>query len=127
MDHINTANTINSIVHTYHSKGKYDQAIAQYERALRIKETTFGVDHINTANTIMNLGITYRHQGKYDQAIAQYERALRIYETAFGVDHVNSASTTHNVGEILETRRRVLKNLVGSTTSFVRVEMLELK
>ena len=33
----------------YQSQGKYDEAIAQYERALRIFETAFGVDHINTA------------------------------------------------------------------------------
>ena len=38
---------------TYHSQGKYDLAIEQYERALRIYEKAFGVDHINTANTIM--------------------------------------------------------------------------
>ena len=78
--------------------GQYDEAIAHYERALRIKEAAFGVDHINTADTINNLGITYRHQGKYELAIAQYERALRIKEAAFGVDHINTADTINNLG-----------------------------
>ena len=59
VDHINTADTINNLGSTYDSQGKYDEAIAQYERALRIKEKAFGVDHINTADTINNLGITY--------------------------------------------------------------------
>ena len=82
----------------YDSQGKYDEVIAQYERALWIYKNAFGVNHINTANTINNLRLTYDSQGKYDEAIAQYERALRIYENAFGVDHINTANTTNNFG-----------------------------
>ena len=62
----------------FHRYGQYDEAIAHYERSLRIKEKAFGVDHINTADTINNLGFTYDSQGKYDEAIAHYERSLRI-------------------------------------------------
>src|SRR5436305_11554752 len=65
---------------TYASQGKYDGAVAYYERLLRITEKAFGVDHINTASTINNLGLTYDSQGKYDEAIAQYEKALSIPE-----------------------------------------------
>jgi tetratricopeptide (TPR) repeat protein len=70
--YINSANTINNVVNTYDSQGKYDEAIAQHKRALGIKDKAFGVDHINTANTI-NLGGTYHSQGKYDEAIKQHE------------------------------------------------------
>jgi tetratricopeptide (TPR) repeat protein len=42
MDHINTADTINNLGSTYDSQGKYDEAIAQYERALKIFEGAFG-------------------------------------------------------------------------------------
>ena len=83
------------------------KAIAQYERALRIKEKAFGVDHIKMANTINNLGNTYNSQGKYDEAIAQYERALRIYEKAFGVDHINTARTIMNIGLFHQSRGHV--------------------
>ena len=60
--------------------------VAQYERAMKIKENAFGVDHINTADTIMNIGNTYSPQGKYEEAIAQYERALKIFEHRSLVD-----------------------------------------
>jgi tetratricopeptide (TPR) repeat protein len=85
-------------VGAYFQHDGYDEAIAQSERALRIKEKAFGVDHINTANTMNNLGFTYHSQGKYEEAISQYERALRIYEKAFGVDHIDSANTINNLG-----------------------------
>src|SRR5208282_5039112 len=81
-----------------HAYGQYDEAIAHYERSLRIKEKAFGVDHINTADTINNLGSTYDSQGKYDEAIAHYEHSLRIFEKAFGVDHFNTADTINNLG-----------------------------
>ena len=97
-DHINTADTINNLGSIYSRQGKYDEAIAQHERALRIKEKAFGADHINTASTINNLGLTYDSQGKYNEAIAQYERALRIKEKAFGADHINTAGTINNLG-----------------------------
>ena len=42
VDHINTADTINNLGITYKSQGKYDEAIAQYERALKIKEKAGG-------------------------------------------------------------------------------------
>jgi tetratricopeptide (TPR) repeat protein len=57
----------------YDDLGKYDEAIAQYQQALRVKERASGVDHINTANIINNLGRTYGNRGTYDEAIAQYE------------------------------------------------------
>jgi tetratricopeptide (TPR) repeat protein len=59
VDHINTADTIINLGNTYHSQGKYDEAIEQYQRALRISKKAFGADHINIADTINNLGFTY--------------------------------------------------------------------
>jgi tetratricopeptide (TPR) repeat protein len=78
VDHINTANTVNNVGITYHSKGKYDEAIAQYEQALRIYERAFGSDHIRMADTINNIGSVYFAQGKCRDAVTLYEHALRI-------------------------------------------------
>lgn len=64
----------------YNNQGKYDKAIAQYERELGIKEKVLGVGHVNTASILNNLGNIYDNQGKYEEAIAQYERALKIKE-----------------------------------------------
>jgi tetratricopeptide (TPR) repeat protein len=69
VDHINTVPKLDNLGTTYSRQGKYDEAIAYYERSLRIKERAFGVDHINTAPTINNLGITYYSQRKYDKRL----------------------------------------------------------
>ena len=98
--HFPNFNLNNNTVSTLHYRhqGKYDEAVAHHEQALRIYENAFGVNHINCANSINNLGITYRHQGKYDEAVAHYERALKIKENAFGVDYINCVSTIMNIG-----------------------------
>ena len=66
------------------SQSRQVWAIAQYERALQIKENTFSVNHINTADAINNLGLMYHNQSKYDEAIARYERSFEIKDNAFG-------------------------------------------
>ena len=87
MDHINTANTINNLATTYDSQGKYDEAIAQYERALRIKENAFGVDHINTAKTITNIGLFHLSQGRMQLASEYLSRGYSIFQPNLGVTH----------------------------------------
>ena len=87
MDHINTANTINNLGSTYASQGKYDEAIAHYERALRIKEKAFGVDHINTADTIMNIGLLFKSHGQIKPARSQLLRSYQIFKSNLGELH----------------------------------------
>ena len=42
--HISTANTISNLATVYQSMGRYAEAAALCERALKIYETAFGVD-----------------------------------------------------------------------------------
>ena len=75
---------------TYDSQGKYDKAIEQYERALKIKENAFGVDHINTASTIMNLGITFEQIGNLVLATTHLKRGYNIFLSSLGPQHPNT-------------------------------------
>src|SRR5438045_7103949 len=81
------ANTIMNLGSTYHSQGKYDKAIAQYERALRIFETAFGVDHINSASTLHNIGLTYKNMGDWTSAKSYFERAASLNRLCRGAIH----------------------------------------
>ena len=87
MDHINTADTIMNFGLTYDSQGKYDEAIAQYERALRIKERAFGVDHVNSASTLHNIGLTYKNMGDWMSAKSYFERAASLHRLCRGEVH----------------------------------------
>src|SRR5437667_12328743 len=72
---------------TYYSQGMYDEAIAQYERALRIKEKAFGADHINTGDIIFNIGLLFKGQGDSKLARSQLSRAYQIFKTELGELH----------------------------------------
>jgi tetratricopeptide (TPR) repeat protein len=54
----------------YFQKGEYDQAIADYDQALRLKP-----DQDSAYN---NRGHAYLEKGQYDRAIADYDQALRL-------------------------------------------------
>ena len=87
MDHINTADTINNLGLTYQHQGKYELAIAQYERALRIKEAAFGVDHVNSASTLHNMGLAHKDMGDWISAKRYFERAASLHRLCRGEAH----------------------------------------
>jgi tetratricopeptide (TPR) repeat protein len=49
--------------------GRYDEAVAQFQQALRTKDTP-ALRH--------NLGLTFARQGRMDKAIVEYENAMRL-------------------------------------------------
>ena len=54
----------------YGNAGQYEEAIASYKEAIRIKP--------DDADAHYNLGVTYGESGQYEEAIASYKEALRI-------------------------------------------------
>ncbi len=55
-DHLDIANTIQSIALTYYDQGKYDQALEQYQIVLRIRKAKLGDDHPDVIATIGFIG-----------------------------------------------------------------------
>ena len=81
--------------------GKYDEAQAMYDRALRGYEKSLGPDHTKTRNTVHNIAVLLKTQGKYDEADAMYVRALRGKEKALGPDHPDTLAMVNNLGALL--------------------------
>ena len=73
----------NSLGVTLREQGNLEQAVAAYERALRLKP-----DHIEAH---CNLGIVLKEQGRLDEAVASLDRALRLKP-----DYVKAH---HNLGQ----------------------------
>jgi tetratricopeptide (TPR) repeat protein len=61
----------NNIAISLLQKGKTDEAIAHYNKALEL-DPNYGEGHYNLANALLRLGRT-------DEAVAHYEKALEIY------------------------------------------------
>ena len=57
---------------TYRLMGKYDQALADFDRAIGLDE--------KYAWAIANRGITYRLMDKYELALADFDRAIDLDE-----------------------------------------------
>jgi len=73
---------LNNIGAAYRRKGMYDEAIAEYEKALEINP--------NHADAHYNLGVAYGEKGMYDEEIAEYKKALEI--------NPNDAAAHYNLG-----------------------------
>ena len=50
----------------YYNQGKYDEALAMYEKALSIRLKKLGDDHPDVADTYNNMAVVYKKQGKYN-------------------------------------------------------------
>ncbi len=68
-------------------KGRYQEAIPFFQKALELAVREFGPDHPTTAIIINNLALLYDNQGRYGDAEPLYNRSLAIFEKALGPDH----------------------------------------
>ena len=78
--------------------GDYAKKRDMLERALAIKERTYGRDHMKLATTLTNLGSAYDSLGDEAKAVEVLKRAIEIKERAFGCDHPNVAKTLLMIG-----------------------------
>ena len=70
LEHPNNAGAHYNLGIAYRKSGQYQDAIASYKKALRIKP-----DYAEAHN---NLGVAYDELGQYQDAIASYKKAIRI-------------------------------------------------
>jgi len=61
----------------YHMNGQYDQAIADFDAALKLK---------NSPVTIIQRGASYRAKGDYDRAVADYTAVIAVDAKDSGLD-----------------------------------------
>ena len=68
-------------------EGKYDDALADAERALGIEERLFGTEHTTVAETYYHLGSVHYFKAEYPQALDAYRRCLQIEEKLAGPEN----------------------------------------
>ena len=87
----------------YYILGKYDKAIAYYEKALKIQLATLGENHPSTATSYNNIGLAWKSKGDYDKAIEYYEKALHILHGVFPNGHPNISVIEGNLNSAKES------------------------
>jgi tetratricopeptide (TPR) repeat protein len=88
--------TLTNLGNVYADQGRWEEAIANYEKALEIFRALG--DRHGEAQTLGNLGNVYRLQGRWEEAIANYEKALEIFR-ALGDRH-GEGKTLNNLGTV---------------------------
>jgi tetratricopeptide (TPR) repeat protein/predicted Ser/Thr protein kinase len=108
----------NNLGNVYFEKGRYDEALGEYQATIAIELEEFGPEHIDVAWSWGNLGRVLLAQGKFAEAAEKFERAADIAERALGGQHPvlapflgNLALVRLELGEADLARRHVERSI----------------
>jgi tetratricopeptide (TPR) repeat protein len=90
--HPNVALTLADIGEFQLSTKRYDAAIENFERALRIVADSLGADHIYNVAILFLYAQAQQQLGHHEEALATYERTIRILQRTYGPDHPRLAA-----------------------------------
>jgi len=123
---------LNNVGVVLDANGEREEAVAQYWKALAIKERVLGKDHPDVSYTLLNLCDALRALGRPTEAIALSNRGVEIIGRTFGWHHVrlapqlaNRAGILNQLGRFTEARRDAERALalqegeVGSRSDLV--------
>jgi len=79
-------------------QGKYDDADALLQQAIKIRKAAFGSEHPDVAECLIDIAYVKAQQNKLDEAEAAYKRALAIDLKTIGEEHPNYARAVSLLG-----------------------------
>lgn len=85
-------------------EGKYDEALVEYSKALKIRESVFGSDSVISSNSYNNVGNMLVQKNLFDEALTSYQKSLAIREAVLGSDHVKTARSYNNIANMFATK-----------------------
>jgi tetratricopeptide (TPR) repeat protein len=92
-------------------QGKYTEAIAYYEKSLKICQKTLPANHPNLATSYNNIGGVYDNMGEYSKALSYYEKALEIKQKTLPTNHPHLATSYNNIGLVYDNMGEYSKAL----------------
>jgi tetratricopeptide (TPR) repeat protein len=96
----------NSLGGLHLQQARYDDAEADFRRAIELLQEEFGEEHPEVAVVHENLGTTLRNQGRDAEGLAEHRRALELRERAFGPEHPLIAIAHAHLGATLQELQR---------------------
>jgi tetratricopeptide (TPR) repeat protein len=95
------ADTHHGLADLHFRRQELDQALPQYQEALRIQEAQYGPHSIEVARCLSGIGLSLHDLGQLPQAREPLERALVIARRVYGQQHRDTATATNNLGRLL--------------------------
>jgi tetratricopeptide (TPR) repeat protein len=111
----------NNIGAIHYERGKYADALKEYQTGLEILSAK-EPNHIDTAASWNNVGLTNLKMGEAGKALEHHQEALRILTGIYGPKHPNLATTIGSIGNVYKIQELWKKAL---TEYEVAHELLE--
>jgi eukaryotic-like serine/threonine-protein kinase len=96
-----TAKLLDNLGVVLRAAGKSDEALADHQKALAIRERVLQPDDPSLAITANNVGAVLFDKGRNTEALLYFERARAIWERALGPNHPQVAYAYNNIGSLL--------------------------
>ncbi len=81
----------------YYYKGRIEDALANFNKALEVRLAAYGQKHTAVANSYHNLGVIYLARGNYDKALEFFNKALYIRLELLGQKHPDITGSYNNI------------------------------
>ncbi|MDB4963614.1 MAG: serine/threonine kinase family protein [Myxococcales bacterium] len=101
------ADVLDTLGSSLSMQGKREEAIPMLEKALAIRERTYGTVHSLTTSTRQNLANALGSLRRYDDAFIQYRQVLSASEAMFGREGQEVARVLSNMGQLLQEQHRL--------------------
>jgi len=101
--------TLSSLGALYSTLGRYNEAAAAHQEALKISREIFGPESAQAAADLQNLGVVRWSQGRLGEAEKAVRGSQRIRLHIFGEDSVENATCLHNLASILSDAKKYME------------------
>lgn len=103
-DHPHLANSLERRSGCWFAIRRFDAAMADLQRVVKIREQALGPEHPDIALALNNMGLHYAAQRDFARATPLYERAIKIRETSLGLKHPDVSVSLNNLAQVYETQ-----------------------
>jgi len=87
-------------------EGRYVEASAEYEKAVKLAKEIYGLDNSKTVRLINNLAAVYYYQGKYADAERYFKQTLVVRKEALDPEHPDIATAFNNLAALYYSQGR---------------------
>ena len=96
----NVATSYNNIGSVCDSQGRYEEALEEYGKCLKIRVDKLGHEHPDVANSYQNIAEIYNKQDRNQEALAQCDAALTLLIQCHNEHHLDIADLRILMGKI---------------------------